>query len=95
MEQQRTGGGARRDPADAQLRSDIVDATDLGDVVALGAARALAGPKERTTRPDPYTSEWWDQQERDAAGRKRRLEAAEERYEAGWVQRLAREAGYG
>jgi hypothetical protein len=82
-------------PDDAQLRSDIVDATDLGDVVALGASRALAGPKERTTRPDPYTSEWWDAQERDAAARKRRIEAAEQRHEDGWVQRMAREAGYG
>jgi hypothetical protein len=82
-------------PDDAQLRSDIVSATDLGDVIALGASRALAGPKERGTRPDPWTAEWWDRQERDAAARKRRLELAEERYESEWVQRMARLAGYG
>ena len=82
-------------PDDPQVRADIVSATDLGDVIALGVSRTFAGPKDRGVRPNPWTEEWWDRQEREAAQRRRRIEAAEERYEAGWVQRMAKEAGYG
>jgi hypothetical protein len=82
-------------PDDAQLRADIVTATDLGDAVALAVPRTTAGPKERAKAPDPWTEAWWDRQEREAAERKQRLAAAEERWEAGWVQRQAKEAGFG
>jgi hypothetical protein len=82
-------------PDDAQLRADIVAATDLGDAVALAVPRTTAGPKERAKAPDPWTEAWWDRQEREAAERKQRLAAAEERWEAGWVQRQAKEAGFG
>ena len=81
-------------PDDPDLRADLVQRGDYADVVALAVERAMAGPREDVHRPDPWSSDWWDRQERDSADRRRRLQAAEDRHDAGWVQRLAKAAGY-
>lgn len=72
---------------------------DYAPALALAASKAFSEPPAAgirpTAPPDPWTSDWWDRQEKDAADRKRRLQAAEDRYDAGWVQRYAKGAGYG